>query len=320
MQLDLGTSGGRLRALPTRERLQRIKNGAQDDPDLVEAYFQLGRYLLIGSSRPGTFPANLQGIWNPHPNPPWGSDFHLNINIQMNYWHAETTNLAEFHEPLFDLIRYYEPAGREMARRLGMQGWCMGHASDIWGNARVMSREARWGGSFFGGQWMTLHILENYRFSRDKRVLEENWDLLTASTGFVESWLIPGPGEGQLMARPSASPENTFSYMDDGGEPRQAAFSAGNSFDQYMVLQVFSDYLEAAAVLGRSEEPLVRRVAALKPKVFRPRFGEDGRLMEWRLPFGVPEPGHRHISHVIGAYPGNQVALDSDLAMGEAIT
>lgn len=319
MHLDLGASPEPLMNLPTRERLHRVKVGAGDDPDLVETYFQFGRYLLIASSRPGSFPANLQGVWNPLLQPPWASDYHLNINIQMNYWHAETTNLADLHTPLFDLIRYYQPTGREMARRMGMKGWVMGHASDIWGHAKMMSSRAYWGGSFFGGQWMTFHLLEHYRFSRDKGFLEDNWDLLTASVEFIESWLTPGPGEGQLMARPSASPENTFSYLDVGGESQIGAFSAGNSSDQFIVLQVFNDYLEAAEALGRTEEPLAKRVEKLLPKVFRPRIGDDGRLMEWRLPFGEPEPGHRHIAHVIGAYPGNQIDLDGDSVMRDAV-
>ncbi len=320
LDVDFGKTPDAILALPTRERLQRIKKGKHDDPDLVETYFQFGRYLLIASSRPGCFPANLQGVWNPHMKAPWGSDYHLNINIQMNYWLAETTNLPEMHTPLFDLIRYFQPNGREMAAKLGMKGWCMGHSTDIWANARIMAKRAYWGGSFFGGQWMTFHILEHYRFNRDKRFLEKNWDLLTASTEFVESWLIPGPEKGKLMARPSCSPENSFTYTDRNGKKVRAALSAGNTFDQFMVLQVFNDYLEAAEVLGKSNDPFALKVKATIPKVYRPRIGKDGRLMEWRLPFGEQQPGHRHISHVIGAYPGNQINLDEDPAMRDAVT
>jgi alpha-L-fucosidase 2 len=317
--VDFGATAAEVQALATRERLQRIQKGHTDDPDLIETYFQFGRYLLIASSRPGTFPANLQGVWNPHPSAPWGSDFHLNINIQMNYWPAESTHLAEMHEPLFDLIRYLQPNGKEMARRLGMQGWCMGHATDLWGHAQLMSRTAYWGGSFFGGQWMTLHILEHYRFNRDREFLRRQWDVLTASVEFALSWLIPGPEAGQLMCRPSCSPENSFLYEDAAGKEVRAALSAGGTFDQFMVLQVFADYLEAAEALGRSKDPLVQRVRATLPKVYRPRVAEDGRLMEWRLPFNESEPGHRHISHVIGAYPGNPINLDRDPAMREAV-
>lgn len=319
LSADFGETSPEVLAQPTKARLQRLKDGAQDDPDLIETYFQFGRYLLIASSRPGTFPANLQGIWNPHEKAPWSSDFHLNINIQMNYWLAETTNLSELHEPFFHLIRYFQPTGREFARRLGMDGWAMGHATDIWGHARMMSRRALWGGSFFGGQWMTTHILEQYRFNRDPEVLEENWEALTASTRFVASWLIPGPEKGMLMARPACSPENTFHYVDASAVKREAAFSAGNSFDQWMILQVFNDYIEAAEALGRSDETLVREVRAMLPRIYRPQIAEDGRLMEWRLPFEEAQPDHRHISHVIGAYPGNQINLDEDPAMRDAV-
>jgi alpha-L-fucosidase 2 len=320
VQVDFGKTADEILALPIKNRLQRIKDGEHDDPDLIETYFQFGRYLLIASSRPGCFAANLQGIWNPHHKAPWGSDYHLNINIQMNYWLAETTNLSEMHEPFFDLIRYFQPNGKEMAKRLGMKGWCMGHSTDIWGNARIMSRTAYWGGSFFGGQWMTLHILEHYRFNRDKRFLEENWDILTASAKFVDSWLIPGTQEDMLMARPACSPENSFTYIDGDGKTQYAALSAGNTFDQFMILQVFNDYLEAAEVLGRTNNEFVQRIKTTLPKVYRPRIADDGRLMEWRLPFGEKEPGHRHISHVIGAYPGNQINLDEDTQMRDAVT
>ena len=319
MDLDLGATAPEVAALTTPQRLARIQAGAADDPDLIETYFQFGRYLLIASSRPGTLPANLQGIWNPHEVAPWGSDYHLNINLQMNYWLAETTHLSELHEPLFDLIRRFQPRGRDMARRLGMVGWCMPHATDVWGSAHMMSSRAYWGGSFFGGQWLTHHILEHYRFTQDPQVLADNWDILTASTEFVRSWLIAGPGEGQLMARPSASPENSFTYEGSEGDTRTAAFSAGNTFDQFMVRQVFDEYLEAAAVLGKQDNALVEEIAVILPRVFVPQIGEDGRLMEWRLPFGESEPGHRHISQVIGAFPGNQIDLDSDRAMRDAV-
>ncbi|MHC4250766.1 MAG: glycosyl hydrolase family 95 catalytic domain-containing protein [Planctomycetota bacterium] len=322
VEVDFSPTADDVLAKPTRERLARIREGAHDDPDLIETYFQFGRYLLIACSRPGCFPASLQGVWAVNEGgrrAPWGSDYHLNINIQMNYWLAETTNLSETHVPLFDLIRYFQPNGREMASKLGMKGWCMGHATDIWANAQIMARKAHWGGSFFGGQWMTFHILEHYRFNRDRDFLEKNWDVLTASTEFVMSWLIPGPEEGMVMSRPSCSPENYFTYTMKDGKRARAALSTGNSFDQFMILQVFNDYLEAAEVLGRADDPFVRKVRATAPKVFRPRIGEDGRLMEWRLPFGENQPGHRHISHVIGAYPGNQINLDGDPAMRDAV-
>jgi alpha-L-fucosidase 2 len=318
VSMDFGSTSANILEKPTRERLGRIKKEkVHDDPDLMEAYVQFGRYLMIGSSRPGTFPSNLQGIWNPHVRAPWGSDFHLNINIQMNYWPAETMNLGELHQPLFDLIRYFQPNGKGMADIMGMKGWCMGHATDLWAHARIMAREPWWGSSLFGGQWMTFHMLEHYRFNRDKQFLADHWDLLTSSVEFVDSWLIPHPKhKEQLVSRPTASPENKFRVK---GQRGAMAMSSGCSFDQFMILQCFRDYVEAAQVLGKTDDPLVQRVKAKIPKIYMPRIGEDGRLLEWREPFIEAHKGHRHISHVIGAYPGNVIDLDDDPIMRDAV-
>ncbi|HKK17448.1 MAG TPA: glycoside hydrolase family 95 protein [Opitutales bacterium] len=316
--VDFGSTRDEVLALPTGDRLGRIKSGKHDDPDLIESYFQFGRYLLIASSRPGNFPANLQGLWNPHLQAPWKSDYHLNINLQMNYWPAETTNLPEMHKPLFHLMRTFLPRGREMAERMGMKGWAMGHATDIWGYAKPMSTKVRWGGSLLSAQWLSFHILEHYRFNREPDFLAEHWDILTASAEFAESWLMTGP-DGSLIARPSASPENMFTYSDAEGNTITATLSEGVTFDQFMILQVFNDYIEAAQALGKSGDGYVRQIKAKLPRVFRPQIGGDGRLMEWRYDFGENEPGHRHISHVIGAYPGNQINLDEDPEMRSAV-
>jgi len=318
VDVDFGPTAPEISSLTTAKRLARVNAGAHDDPDLIETYFQFGRYLLLGSSRADSFPANLQGVWNPHLKAPWASDYHLNINLQMNYWPADTTNLSETHQALFHLIRTYQPRGREMAKRMGMKGWCMPHATDLWGYAKPMATKARWGGSMFGGQWLTFHIVDHYRFNQDPEILAANWDILTASTEFVESWLIPGP-DGTLMSRPTPSPENGFLYKNAEGKSLVGELSSGCSFDQFMILQVFNDYLEAAEALGKSEDTYVKKIKTLIPKVYQPRIGEDGRLMEWRFPFEENEPGHRHISHVIGAYPGNQINLDEDPKMRDAV-
>jgi alpha-L-fucosidase 2 len=317
--LDLGRTKEDVLQQTMKQRLSRSKSTLFSDPDLIETYFNFGRYLLIASSQPGTFPANLQGIWNPHLSAPWGSDFHLNINIQMNYWLAETTHLGDCHLPLFDLIKHFMPHGKAMASRMGFEGWCMGHSTDIWGHARIMSAQPYWGGSFFGGQWMTLHILEHYRFSQDKAFLEGQWDSLSESVMFVLAWLIDDPKSGKLISRPTCSPENSFQYTDAGGQTHKASLSSGNTFDQYMIIQVLSDYLEAAQVLNKEGDPLVKRARASLERCYRPQIGPDGRLMEWRQDFAEPEPGHRHISHVLGAYPGNQIDLAGDDAMRQAV-
>jgi alpha-L-fucosidase 2 len=199
-----------------------------------------------------------------------------------------------------------------------MKGWCMGHSTDVWGNARSMGVFPMWAATYLGGQWMAFHILEHYRFNRDPQFLRDHWDILTASAEFCESYLIPGP-DGTLMARPASSPENTFFYIDQNGVKQKAALSAGTTVEQFMILQVCHDYIEAAEVLGKMEDPLVKRIQALLPKIYRPRIGSDGRLMEWRLPFEEVHHGHRHISHVIGAYPGNVINLDTDPSMRDAV-
>jgi alpha-L-fucosidase 2 len=201
---------------------------------------------------------------------------------------------------------------------MGMKGWAMAHSTDVWGSARSMGIQPMWAATYLGGQWMTFHILEHYRFNRDPQILSDNWDILTASTEFCESYLIPGP-DGTLMARPASSPENEFFYIDKNGVKQKAALSAGTTVEQFLILQVFNDYVEAAEVLGKMDDPLVKRVQELLPKIYRPKVAADGRLMEWRLPFEETSPGHRHISHVIGAYPGNVIDLDDDPVMRAAV-
>ena len=237
----------------------------------------------------------------------------------MNYWLAETCNLSEMHGPFFDLLQQFQMPGTEMARIMGFQGWCMGHATDVWGNAIIMSSTPYWGGSFLCGQWLTLHILEHYRFNRNPEFLVNNWEILTQSLKFVMSWLIAGPTEGKFMSRLSASPENSFYVVNDNGEKTTGALSTGCSFDQYMIMQVLSDYIEAAEGLGLDNDPVVQSARNLLPKIFHPQIGVDGRLMEWQWPFEESEPEHRHISHVLGAFPGQQIDLDRDSIMRQAV-
>jgi len=334
VQFDIGKTADSIMKLPTKARLALLKKeksaaeGSQgkpcSDPDLMETYYQFGRYLLIASSRPGSLPANLQGIWNPYEFAPWASDYHLNINVQMNYWPAETCNLAELHPPLFDLLKSWFPQGKDMTRRMGMKGWAMGHSTDVWGSARSMGTQPLWAATYLGGQWVSFHILEHYRFNKDPKALEPYWELLTESAIFCESWLIPGPkndkGEATLMARPATSPENKFKYIDKDGNEQEAALSAGTSVEQWMIMQVFKDYVEAANALGKQDDAFVKRIAGLIPKLYVPKVAEDGRLMEWIKPFKEARPSHRHISHVIGAYPGNVIDIDDDPVMRDAVT
>jgi alpha-L-fucosidase 2 len=313
-RLELGLPPKGTEHLTTGMRRQRFAEGTFD-PELIETYFQLGRYLLVSSSQPGTLPANLQGIWNPYLEAPWKSDFHLNINLQMNYWPVEVTNLSELHRPLLDFAKTLVPAGEVMARRLGCKGVCTGHATDAWAQARIMSSEVFWGGNFLCWQWVITHTMEHFRFSQDREFLRNTlWDLQTKAVEFCLSWVQRDPESGLWIAGPSASPENSFRYSAEDGT-RTASVNLGNSFDQFLIRQVLTDYLEAAEVLAEQNQPLVREVETVLEELYVPGTDSRGRLMEWRYEFEEPEPGHRHISHVLGLYPGNQILplVDPDM-------
>ncbi|UCF35690.1 MAG: glycoside hydrolase family 95 protein [Acidobacteriota bacterium] len=317
-RLNLGETPPEVKKMTTGQRRERYSRG-EADPDLLEAYFQFGRYLLVASSRPGSLPANLQGKWNPFLEAPWKSDYHLNINIQMNYWPAEVTNLSELHRPLLDFAEMLVPAGKEMAEKLGCRGVCTGHATDAWAQARIMSSEVFWGGSLLCWQWVVTHGMEHYRFTQDRVFLEGTlWDLQSLAVEFCLSWLQRDSETGQWIAGPSASPENRFSYESDG-ERRIAAINVGNSFDQFLIRQVITDFLEAAAVLDRQDVPLVKEAKGVLEELYMPGIDSKGRLMEWRREYEEPEPGHRHISHVLGVYPGNQILPFQDATLKEAV-
>jgi alpha-L-fucosidase 2 len=299
VSLDLGTSEARGR--PTDERLKAVREGAFD-PGLTALYFQYGRYLLIGSSRPGGLPANLQGLWNEHIEAPWNADYHVNINLQMNYWPAEVTNLSELHGPFFDFVEGLVPAGKRAARDVyGASGMTVHHTTDAWRWTAPIGRLV-WGLWPHGGGWCTQHFMEHYRFTGDRGFLETRaWPILREVAEFYLDWLVEDPETGKLVGGPSNSPENL--YIGPDGE--RYSISLGTAMSQQIVWDVFSNVLETAEVLGRSDD-LVDRVRAARDRLAPTRVGEDGRLLEWYRPFEEAEPGHRHISHVFGLHPGRQ--------------
>ncbi len=288
--------------LPTDERLRAVQNGG-DDPHLVALYFQYGRYLLMGSSRPGDLPANLQGIWNKDINAPWGADYHLNINLQMNYWPAEVTNLSECHEPFFDFVEALAAhSGRRTARDYyGARGFVAHYTTDAWLYTPTAG-EPRWALWQMGGAWCARHFLEHYWYTGNKVFLKERaYPIVRDATMFLLDWLTPHPETGKLVSGPSASPENTFLGPD--GKPYSVAM--GNSMDQEIVWDTFENFLAAAQELGIDDE-LTTEVKEARDKLAWPGIGLDGRLMEWAEEFGEAEPGHRHISHLFGLHPGTQ--------------
>ena len=300
VSIDLGTSPQA--AKPTDVRLEELREGA-DDPALFSLYFQFARYLLVSCSRPGTMPANLQGLWNDHIEAPWNADYHVNINLQMNYWPAEIGNLAEFHEPVFDFTERLAVRGRETARRLyGADGWMAHHTSDAWAFTVPIGRTV-WGMWPHGGGWMTRHLWEHYLHSGDEVFLRERaWPLLRGASEFYLDYLCEDPSTGLLVSGPSSSPENTF-ITEDG---QRADIGMGNAMDQEIVWDVFTNLIDAATVLEASDDEVVVAAKAARDRLAMPTVGADGRLMEWSRTFGEAEPGHRHISHLFGLHPGAQ--------------
>lgn len=286
--------------LPTPRRLEAVRHGT-NDVALAALYFQFGRYLLISSSRPGGLPANLQGLWNEHMQAPWNSDYHININLQMNYWPAEVANLSECHSPLFDFVERLRPAGRKAASAFGCSGFCANLTTDPWLWTTPYG-DPRWGMWMMGGAWCAQHFMEHYRFTQDREFLKKRtFPMLREASLFFLDWLVKDPRTGKLVSGPSTSPENGFI----GPDGKTVTLSMGCSMDQEIIWDTFSNLLESAAVLG-VEDDLTRRVSAAREALALPRVGTDGRLMEWAEEWKEPEPGHRHVSHLFAVHPGRQ--------------
>jgi len=313
--LELGATDPLLAARTTPDRLAAVREGIFD-PDLVETYFQFGRYLLIGSSRPGCMPANLQGLWNEHVAAPWNSDYHVNINAQMNYWPAEVTNLSELHEPFLRFVDGLRADGRDAARKLGCRGFCVGHTTDAWRWSAVFGY-AVYGMWPMGGAWCASHFMEHYRFTQDETFLrEEAWPVLTENAAFLLDWLVEDPATGKLVSGPTTSPENTYWHEEDGNRHR-LSLSMGTSMDQMIIWQSFRDVLEAALVLD-IEDDFVARVRDALSRLAEPKVAADGRLMEWERSYEEAEPGHRHVSHLYGLHPSDQISMARSPAIAAA--
>lgn len=310
VSLKLGTPSQKT----TLERLQGYKQG-KVDPNFEALFFQYGRYLLITSSRPGCMPANLQGIWCKDLAAPWNSDYHININMQMNYWPAETANLSECHLPFMDYIERLVPSGQKTARDLySCRGFLAGHASDAW-HFTVPFGKVQYGQWVVGGAWCTQHFMEHYRFTQDKAFLKNRaYPILKEAALFFLDWLVEDPETGKLVSGPSTSPENRFFIP---GTKQKSNLTMGPSMDQQIVWDVFSNTLEAAGILG-IDNAFTKEVEQALANLAMPQIGSDGRLMEWTKEFEEPEPGHRHISHLFGLYPGRQYNLNDNPEMVEA--
>jgi alpha-L-fucosidase 2 len=301
VSLDLGSSPYWDR--PTDERLDLVKEG-KDDPGLATLYFNYGRYLLISSSRlPGNLPANLQGIWNEDLEPPWNSDYHININLQMNYWPAEVTNLSECHKPYMKFLDELRENGRKTAETTyNCRGFVAHHATDVWHQTQLFGSPG-WGMWPMGAAWSATHIWEHYLFTGDYAFLSDTgYDVMAEAALFLSDFLVEHPRTGKLVTGPSISPENRF--ITPTGDT--AAINMGPAMDLQIVWHLFTSVIEASKVLNRDEEFRVLLEEQLE-RLAPVEIGKDGRILEWSEE-GLEElePGHRHISHLYGLHPSPQ--------------
>lgn len=298
---------------PTDTRLAAMQKG-NVDPHLVEVYYQYGRYLLISSSRPGGLPANLQGIWADGLNPPWDADYHININIQMNYWPAETTNLSELHLPFITFLNAMRTDARKTARDMyGVKG-AVGHfTTDAWHFTEPYGK-TQWAMWPMGMAWSAQHAWEHYAFTGDLSFLKTlGYPLMRDAAEFCLNWLVEHPETKQLVSGPSISPENTFRTKDG----KVATMVMGPTMDHMIIRNLFNNTIEAGEILNTDaafRKKMEKALARLAPT----KIGSDGRIMEWTEEFEEPEPGHRHISHLFGLHPGDEITRQKNPELMEA--
>jgi len=291
--------------LDTGERLRAF--GKRPDPALAALYFQYGRYLLIASSRPDSQPANLQGIWNDQVRPPWSSNWTANINTQMNYWPAETCNLAECHGPLFDLVEGLSKTGAETARvNYGLGGWVSHHNVDLWRQSAPVGNYGQgspaWANWTMSGPWFCAHLWEHYAFSGDREFLRKRaYPILRSCAQFCLEWLVENH-QGRLTTCPSESTENNF--VTPGGGTAET--SDGCTMDMALIGELFAHTMEAAQALDADSE-LVAKLKAARARLLPFQVGRHGQLQEWSRDFDERTPGQRHMSHLYPLFPGGEV-------------
>ncbi|SHE10036.1 Uncharacterised protein [Chlamydia abortus] len=289
-------------SMPTDERLERVQAG-EPDHGLIEQFFQFGRYLLMASSRPGSLPANLQGIWNDNFTPSWESKYTININTEMNYWPAEVCNLAECHAPLFDLIDRMKASGRRTASRVyGARGFVAHHNTNLWGDTAMdgaILSSIIWP---MGAAWLSLHLWEHYRYGLDKNFLAQRaYPTLKEACEFFLDYLDEDE-QGRLVTGPSLSPENK--YLAAGGS--QGVLCMGPSMDSQILYALFTACIAAAEIL-HEDESFRQQLQAARSRLPQPQIGKHGQIMEWLHDYDEPEPGHRHISQLFALHPGEQI-------------
>lgn len=297
VKIDLGTSDAS--GLPTDERLKRFTS--TNDPQFASIYYQFGRYLLISSSQPGGQPANLQGIWNNKVRPPWDSKYTININAEMNYWPAEKTNLAELHEPFIQMVRDMSVTGQQTARDMyGARGWMAHHNTDIWRITGAVD------GAFYGiwnqgGGWTSQHLWEHYLYSGNKQFLESVYPVLKGAATFFVDFLVEHPKYHWMVINPDMSPENAPKAHEG------SSLDAGTTMSNQIVFDVFTNAIKAAQVLHK-DAAFVDTLKQMRSRLAPMHIGQYGQLQEWLDDIDNPNDHHRHISHLYGLFPSDQIS------------
>ena len=298
-ELDLGTSGAETLALPTGQRILNYHSQNASDPDLEELFCQYGRYLLISCSRSGSLPANLQGLWNNSNNPPWRSDYHSNINVEMNYWPAEPTNLAECHEPFLTYINSLRQVRKQATQAYYDcdRGWTVQTENNIFGGSSW-----RWNPP--GSAWYCQHLWEHYAFGQDKTYLQDTaYPILKEVCEFWEDRLVELQ-DGHLVTP-------------DGWSPEHGPEEQGVTYDQMLIWDLFTNYIDAADVLGIDEQ-YRNKIAEMRDKLLGPKIGRWSQLQEWMTDRDDPNDKHRHVSHLFGLHPGRQISPSATPELAEA--
>ncbi|WP_207535297.1 glycoside hydrolase family 95 protein [Desertivirga arenae] len=311
VQFSLG-SGSAPAKLPMDERLKAFKSRG-GDKGLQVLYYQFGRYLMISSSRLGSRPTNLQGIWNDAVQPPWGSNYTTNINTEMNYWLAENANLSELHQPLFDFMKELAINGAKTAKTNYniSEGWVVHHNSDLWAKTSPPGGYdwdpkgvPRWSAWPMAGAWLGTHVWEHYQFTGDKEFLrKDGYPLMKGAAQFMLNWLIEDPESKFLVTNPSTSPENTIKI-----KGKEYQLSMATTMDMAIIRELFNACINSTKVLGIDTD-FRARLEAANAKLYPYHIGQYGQIQEWYKDWDDPKDAHRHISHLFGLYPGNQISV-----------
>ncbi len=299
VELNLGEQDN---SRTTNERLVSFQE--DNDPAFAALYFNFGRYLMISSTREGSMPMNLQGLWANSVQTPWNGDYHLNINLQMNYWPVEVCNLSELHAPLIDFTKSLVESGEATAKGFyGADGWVAHMMSNPW-KYTAPGEHASWGATNTGGAWLCAHLWEHYAFTQDKAYLENIYPVLTGAAKFFLSSMIKEPKNDWLVTAPSSSPENSF-YLPGGNEP--VFVCMGPTMDAQLVRELFSNVISAANILGIDDDT-TKKIAEALPQLPPMQISPEGYLQEWLEDYKEAEPRHRHVSHLYGLHPSNQIS------------